>query len=113
MQNCRICHCFACVINRSLKYAKLILRLSHVSHHVHLHGQMMMKLLQVLRAVADGLDVRGFYYWTLVDNFEWSAGYKMKFGLYSWNRDGSEDRVLKASTHMCSGKIILGCRVQG
>lgn len=29
---------------------------------------------QTLRAVADGADVRGFYYWTLVDNFEWNAG---------------------------------------
>jgi len=31
-------------------------------------------LLQTLRAIADGADVRGFYYWTLVDNFEWNAG---------------------------------------
>lgn len=31
-------------------------------------------LLQTLRAVADGADVRGFYWWTLVDNFEWNAG---------------------------------------
>jgi beta-glucosidase len=30
--------------------------------------------LQTLRAIADGADVRGFYYWTLVDNFEWNAG---------------------------------------
>lgn len=29
---------------------------------------------QTLRAIADGADVRGFYYWTLVDNFEWNAG---------------------------------------
>jgi hypothetical protein len=27
--------------------------------------------MQILRAAADGVDVRGLYYWTLLDNFEW------------------------------------------
>ncbi|KAG2450444.1 hypothetical protein HYH02_004946 [Chlamydomonas schloesseri] len=39
---------------------------------------------QVARAVADGYDVRGFFYWTLVDNYEWHLGYNMKFGLFEW-----------------------------
>lgn len=51
--------------------------------------------LQVLRAMAEGADVRGFYYWTLVDNCEWATGYSMKFGLYAWEPDGSVDRKLK------------------
>ncbi|PNH12081.1 Beta-glucosidase A [Tetrabaena socialis] len=50
---------------------------------------------EVLRAVADGYDVRGFYYWTLIDNLEWATGYTMKFGLYAWEPDGSVDRKLK------------------
>ena len=32
-------------------------------------------------AMAGGVDVRGFFYWSLLDNFEWQFGYAKKFGL--------------------------------
>jgi beta-glucosidase len=34
-------------------------------------------------AMASGVDVRGFFYWSLLDNFEWQFGYSKKFGLLS------------------------------
>lgn len=38
-------------------------------------------LAQVQRAVADGVPLRGYFVWSLMDNFEWAYGYKMRFGL--------------------------------
>ena len=38
-------------------------------------------LKEIARANEDGLDVRGYYLWSLLDNFEWSAGYSKKYGI--------------------------------
>jgi beta-glucosidase len=38
--------------------------------------------LDALRAViAQGIDVRGYFYWSLMDNFEWNSGYAKRFGM--------------------------------
>ena len=53
---------------------------------------------QVVEAIKDGFDVRGFMYWTLVDNLEWNFGYKYRFGLYRWDPEvGGADRQLRES----------------
>ena len=34
------------------------------------------------RAVQEKVPVRGYFYWSLLDNFEWADAYSLRFGLY-------------------------------
>ena len=53
-------------------------------------------LENVRLAIADGVDVRGYFHWTNMDNFEWARGYSAQFGLIEVDRKTLE-RKLKPS----------------
>jgi beta-glucosidase len=39
-------------------------------------------LLVLNKAIADGMNIKGYFYWSLIDNFEWAYGFEKRFGLY-------------------------------
>jgi beta-glucosidase len=61
-------------------------RIEYLDGHLH----------AVLDAVAAGVDVRGYFVWSLLDNFEWAYGFSKRFGL-TWVDFRSGERIPKAS----------------
>ncbi len=43
-------------------------------------------LYYIYQAIEEGIDVRGYFHWSLLDNFEWAYGWSPKFGLYAVDR---------------------------
>mgnify|MGYP001161728836 FL=1 len=50
------------------------------------------------QAVADGVPVLGYFYWSFFDNFEWAHGYQQRFGLVYVNYQ-TQERILKDSAY--------------
>ncbi|MFA6450359.1 MAG: glycoside hydrolase family 1 protein [bacterium] len=66
-------------------------------------GYILRHLNQVHRAISDGIDVRGYFYWTYIDNFEWKYGFSKKFGLVAME-PGTLNRLPRRSAYLY-GKI--------
>jgi beta-glucosidase len=55
-------------------------------------------------AIQHGVDLRGYFYWSLLDNFEWAEGYAKRFGIIHVDF-ASQHRTLKHSAHWYSQVI--------
>jgi len=61
-------------------------------------------LAAVHRAIADGVNVRGYFAWSLLDNYEWAEGYAKRFGLVFVDF-GTQMRILKRSGELYASVV--------
>ena len=55
-------------------------------------------ILATKQAIAEGANVKGFFYWSLLDNYEWAFGYDKRFGIVHVDYD-TQERTPKDSYH--------------
>ncbi len=55
-------------------------------------------LLALRKAAEEGIDIRGYFHWSLMDNFEWALGYNERFGLIYVDYQ-TQQRILKDSAY--------------
>jgi len=65
----------------------------------------------VQRCLADGVDVRGYVHWSLLDNFEWVLGYSPTFGLVAVDRETMERRPKPSASWL--GSIARANAIDG
>jgi beta-galactosidase len=63
-------------------------------------------LAECLRAVSEGVDLRGYFVWSLLDNFEWAQGYSKRFGIHHVDF-ATQTRTPKASAKWYADVIRL------
>lgn len=61
----------------------------------------------IMDCIDDGINVRGYMYWSLIDNFEWQKGFAQRFGLIAVDRSTME-RTLKESLGVIGALIQKG-----
>ena len=51
------------------------------------------------KCIKEGMDVRGYFYWSFIDNYEWLRGLDMRFGLYKVDFNTLKRRPTNAATY--------------
>ena len=67
-------------------------------HYLQAHLEQVAKLTQ------EGVDLRGYYVWSLMDNFEWAQGYSQRFGVVHVDY-ANQTRTPKQSARMLQAML--------
>ncbi len=62
-------------------------------------------IIAMERAISEGVDIKGYFHWSLLDNFEWAYGWWPKFGLISVDRKNGMKRSIRPSSVILAEKI--------
>ncbi|MHB8510090.1 MAG: GH1 family beta-glucosidase [Candidatus Dormibacteria bacterium] len=65
-------------------------------------------LVAAHRAISDGVDLRGYFLWSFIDNFEWAMGYEQKFGIVHCNFE-TQQRTIKNSGRWYGEVALTNC----
>lgn len=57
------------------------------------------------RALSEGVDLRGYFHWSLLDNFEWAYGWWPKFGLVEVDRENGMKRTIRPSSRKFAADV--------
>ena len=62
-------------------------------------------LVAMERAISEGVDLRGYFHWSLLDNFEWEKGWWPKFGLVEVDREHDMKRTIRPSAKWLAERL--------
>ena len=62
-------------------------------------------IIAMERAISEGIDLRGYFHWSLLDNFEWKYGWWPKFGLVEVDREHGMKRTIRPSAKWFAERI--------
>ena len=66
-------------------------------------------LLVANRAISEGMNIKGYFYWSLIDNFEFAKGFDVRFGLYAVNY-ATQERTLRSGSKKYSEILLRAMR---